>query len=313
MKKIDDIFNVEYPRTLVFSNMILNPNGINFVSSRGENNGVVAKVQRSLEFKEYPPNVITVPLKGTVLMAYLQVEPCYVAHQIAVLSAKKALTENQLLYYCLCIRQNQYRYNYGRQADNTLRRLMIPDVSEIPEWVNSMKMPQYNGMAKPLKKKNLALDITTWRPFRYDQLFDIKKGKRITKLDLMPGKTPFVSAIDSSNGIREYTGVVPLFKANTIAVNYNGNGVAEAFYHEQPYWASDDVNVLYPKFKLNKYVAMFLITVIRQDKYRFNYGRKWHKERMEESFLYLPVTLDGLPDWVYMEEYIKTLPFSASI
>lgn len=58
-------------------------------------------------------------------------------------------------------------------------------------------------------------------------------------------------------------------------MNYNGS-VAETFYQPVPFWASDDVNVLYPKFELNPEIAMFLTAIIRQDKYRFNYGRKWH-------------------------------------
>lgn len=78
-----------------------------------------------------------------------------------------------------------------------------------------------------------------------------------------------------------------MHEGNTITVNYNGS-VDEAFYQEQPFWASDDINVLYPKFALNKYIAIFLTTIIRQDKYRFNYGRKWHKKRMEISTMKLP-------------------------
>jgi hypothetical protein len=129
---------------------------------------------------------------------------------------------------------------------------------------------------------------------------------------MIPGNTPFLGAIDKNNGIREYAGLVALHAGNTITVNYNGS-VGEAFYQAEPYWASDDINVLYPKFELNKYIAMFLISVIRQDKYRFNYGRKWHKERMEESYMKLPVAADGNPDFAFMERYIKSLSYSASI
>jgi hypothetical protein len=90
--------------------------------------------------------------------------------------------------------------------------------------------------------------------------------------------------------------------------------VAEAFYQPVPYWATDDVNVLYPKgFKLTAATALFICTIIRMEKYRFNYGRKWHLERMRESVIKLPVTKTGDPDWEFMENYIKSLPYSSQI
>jgi hypothetical protein len=158
-----------------------------------------------------------------------------------------------------------------------------------------------------------ALSGDSWVPFRYEALFDIKKGRRLTKGQMTEGATPFIGAIDSNNGYRQYVDVEPNHEGNTLTVNYNGNGVAEAFYQREPFWASDDVNVLYPKFKLNPYIAMFICALIRKEKYRFSYGRKWHVERMKQSVLRLPVTDDGEPDWAFMENYIRSLPHSGSI
>jgi type I restriction-modification system DNA methylase subunit len=152
-----------------------------------------------------------------------------------------------------------------------------------------------------------------WASFRYDQLFDIRKGRRLTKDHMTEGTTPFIGAIDSNNGYRQYVDVTPNHESNTITVNYNGNGVAEAFYQSAPFWASDDVNILYPKFDLNPYIAMFVCALIRKEKFRFNYGRKWHLGRMKESILRLPVNASGDPDWAFMESYIKSLPHAGSI
>jgi hypothetical protein len=92
-------------------------------------------------------------------------------------------------------------------------------------------------------------------------------------------------------------------------VNYNGS-VAETFYQPEPFWCSDDVSVLYPKFKMNPAIAMFISTVIRLERYRFNYGRKWNLVRMKAAIILLPAKTDGTPDWRYMEQYILSLPFS---
>jgi len=80
------------------------------------------------------------------------------------------------------------------------------------------------------------------------------------------------------------------------------------------YWATDDVNVLYPKgFALMPATALFICTIIRMEKYRFNYGRKWHLERMREAVIKLPVTTAGTPDWAFMEAFIKALPYSSQV
>ncbi len=146
------------------------------------------------------------------------------------------------------------------------------------------------------------------------QLFVLKKGKRLTKAQLKtrPGPIPFIGAIDSNNGVAAHVDAA-IHDGGTITVNYNGAGVADSFYQPVPFWASDDVNVLYPKFEMSPAVALFIATVIGKEKYRFSYGRKWHLERMRESAIHLPVNDVGEPDFAYMEDFIETLPFSGLI
>lgn len=160
------------------------------------------------------------------------------------------------------------------------------------------------------------LDTQNWKEFLYEDLFDIKKGLRLTKADMSVGNIPFIGSTDRNNGLTARVGQSPIHKGNTITVNYNGS-VGEAFYQAESFWASDDVNILYPKedvFPLfNQYIAMFLIPLIKTEQYRFNYGRKWHKERMEKTRICVPVDDKGAPDIQYMLKYIKALPFSEAL
>ena len=160
------------------------------------------------------------------------------------------------------------------------------------------------------EKNTEKVDSSKWNEFKLGELFEVKKGKRLTKANMTIGNTPFIGAIDSNNGLSTYIGQEPIFEGNTITVNYDGNGVAEAYYQPVPYWALDSVNVLYPKFKLTPEIAMFLITIIRQEKFRFNYGRKWHMQRMKDSLIKLPALSNGEPNWKYMQEYIKSIEFA---
>jgi len=164
-----------------------------------------------------------------------------------------------------------------------------------------------------LSTKRLDFDVSNWQWFRYDSLFKIAKGKRLTKADMIPGTTPFIGATEFNNGVTAYIDQDRhIHPGNTVTVSYNGS-VGMAFYQPTGFFACDDVNVFYPKFKLNRYNAMFLIALIEQEQYRFNYGRKWTKEKMEQSLIKLPVKPDGSPDWQFMEHYIKSLPYSGNL
>lgn len=165
---------------------------------------------------------------------------------------------------------------------------------------------------KAASNKKLSLFDRKWEWFELGKLFELKKGKRLTKNNMQAGDTPFIGSSEQDNGITSHINKKAIHKGNTISVTYNGS-VAEAFYQPVDFWASDDVNVLYSNFSLNKYIALFLTSIIRKEKYRFSYGRKWHLDRMRESKIKLPVDKNNNPDWKFMEEYIKSLPYSAEI
>ena len=149
------------------------------------------------------------------------------------------------------------------------------------------------------------MNTSSWKWFRYDEIFDIRKGKRLTKENMTDGDIRYIGAIDSNNGLSAYIGNDShIHQGNTITVSYNGS-IGFAFYQDKEFWATDDVNVLYPKFLLNRYIAIFLCHLIEMEQYRFCYGRKWDLDAMNKSKIKLPVTQEGTPDWKYMEDFIK--------
>ncbi|MCL1795041.1 MAG: N-6 DNA methylase [Oscillospiraceae bacterium] len=159
----------------------------------------------------------------------------------------------------------------------------------------------------------IHLNMNIVGEYTLGELFTFKKGKRLTKADMVAGTVNFIGAISENNGVRQLIDVEPMFSPNCITVNYNGS-VGEAFYQFEPFWASDDVNMLYAEgWDLNKYIAMFIITAIKANRCKFSYGRKWTLEKMKESTIKLPKSANGSPDWAYMEKYIKSLPYSDRI
>ncbi|HBC89438.1 MAG TPA: S-CspCI protein [Lentisphaeria bacterium] len=311
--RITEIFDIKYGHSLELNRLRQVPSGINYVSRTSSNNGISAIVALIQGMEPMPAGTITVSLGGSVLETFLQPQPYYTGYHIYCLTSKIELSTEEKLFYCVCINANKYRYNYGRQANRTLKNLMLPDKMEIPDWVYKSNIHCFDNAKEPfLKKSQLPLDMSKWKWYQLQELFDIKKGKRLTKANMTIGDIPFIGSIDSNNGYRQLIGHEPIHEKNTITVNYNGS-VAEAFYQPEPFCASDDVNVLYPKFNMNQYIALFFVTLIKMEKYRFNYGRKWHVERMKESKIKVPVKNNNKPDYKYMENYIKSLPFSKEI
>ena len=314
---LSDVFDVRYGHSLELNALKLaNPSdGVAFVSRQMGRNGISAYVDPIDDVEPAPAGEITCALSGNgVLTTCLQQAPFYTAFHVAILTPTTKLTTQQILFYCLSIKANRYRYSFGRQANKSLPSLLIPKVSEIPEWVHTANLNVLKGVSKPqVTMPQPALKPDKWAPFRYDVLFNIERGKGPRKASLNgEGSTPFVTSIESNIGLTGFTTQNPQHDGNVITVNRNGS-VAEAFYQPHPFSTTEDVHVFKPLFPLNSLIAMFLIPLIRKERYRFNFARKWGLERMNESIIRLPVTPKGDPDWAFMEAYVKSLPYSKSI
>lgn len=165
-----------------------------------------------------------------------------------------------------------------------------------------------------------------WKSFRFDEIFIIKGGfyNKKPKFD-EKGDIAFIGATNSNNGVtgfcllediinsskmghgKNHDLKYKLFKGNCITVTNNGS-VGHAYYQKNEFTCSHDINVLYLKnHELNKYIAMFLIVAIEQQKSRFAYSRKWRPMRMKSSNLILPINNNELPDYEFMEQYMKDI------
>lgn len=326
-----------------------NPEGdIPFIGATDSNNGVtshsdletIAVTTKTGDGSNSPmeekifENCIAVTNNGSVGYAYFQAKPFTCTHDVNPLYLKgHEINPYIALFLCTLIEKERFRWAYGRKwrpIRMPSSKIKLPVTKEgTPDWkymedfVKDQIIPQLPKKAQkvwlqkydttPQKQENMKLNTQDWKWFVYESIFDIRKGKRLTQADMIDGNIPYIGAIDSNNGLSSYIGNdSQLHEANTITVSYNGS-IGYAFYQDKEFWATDDVNVLYPKFNLNRYIALFICTLIEKEQYRFCYGRKWDLEAMKKSRIKLPVTPSGEPDWKFMEDYIKSLPYSKNI
>lgn len=301
------------------------PGNIPLISSGSTNNGIVGYIDEKGDGKAqiFKANCITVDM---FCNAFYQNEDFYaVSHgRVNILCPKFKCNLQIGLFICSIIKKEQFKYSYGRAVySSEITRMIIklpstpdnePDWNYMEQYIKSIKH-------KPLSTANqgryssLTLGVENWVEFCVGDLFEVKKGKRLTSDDQTDGDTPYIGAIDSNNGVANYIGQGAIHDGNTISLSYNGS-VGEAFYQPKPFWATDDVNVLYFRKEngvaFNKYIALFICAVLRQEKYRYSYGRKWVLESMKSTIIKLPEK-SGKPDWCYMENYMKSLPYGDRI
>lgn len=316
--RLDTIFDITYGSQLDLNkcHKCERPEGYNFVNRSGLNSGVSGRIYAPKGKSPFPAGSLTSAMGGSVLSTFVQQEEFYTGQNVKVLIPKTDLSLAQKLYYCACIEQNRYRFStFGREANATFDSLLVPEISDLPTFLDTLDISgRFRGAAIP--NSHFDLFSVEWEKFKLGDLFNIVKGKRLTQANMIEGETPFIGASSKNNGYTNRIGNLENHHpGGIITVSYNGS-IAEAFYQPKEFVASDDVNVFYPKFKLNPYLAIFLCTIIFNEKYRFTYGRKWDLELMNESDIWLPsieTELGVLPNWGFMENYIKRLAYSSNL
>jgi len=312
MKRLEEIFDLWYGVNLELINCEQVQNGIPFVSRQSTENGIAGYVM-SLDITPNPTHTLSIAGSGTVLSTFYHDYEYYSGRDVYIAKPKQNLTKEQMIYYACIIEQNKYRYNFGRQANKTLKDILVPDINELPDYVDKISISDYKFEKKSVSDKKLKLETDNWKYFDIPELFKVYTSQEESAMNRTNGNVPFISSTQFSNGISKYVDDTPTILENTITVARNGS-IGSAFYQPVPYCASpDDVRIFEPKFELNKYIALFLITVIETEKFRYGYGRKFGTKRMKATKIKLPITCKGTPDWQFMENYIKSLPYSKGL
>jgi len=319
MTSVAKYFDVVYGCNLELTHLNIDQTGINFVGRTSRNNGVAARVKPLPDIEPNPANTISVAGGGSVMASFLQKEPYYSGRDLFYLKPRIKLSDKQLLYYCMCLKENAYRFSYGRQANKTLRELNIPAVDSIPAWVEASVLPELPKADKTTNKTAVVLDTQKWLWFSYSDLFyPPERGDISDTLIAETDKngTPLVSAATKNNGVIGYLEKHDgkIFHANSITIANTGQGsVGYPTFQGKHYFATNNVSVLSPKFKCNKYIGLFLCVLIKQDRYKYSFGRVLNDTRVNSSSVKLPTDNAGNPDWQFMEDYIKSLPYSSNL
>lgn len=277
--RVGDLFSVSRPAARSRSGYA--DGATPFIATSEFNNGVTAMVQPKDDECLDSGNCITVsPLNG---FAFYQKEDFLgrggAGSAILILRHNK-MDELTGLYMAAVLRNSLTRFSYADQLnsqsikDETIylpldengdvawrqmrarMRYLLDEAERQIEYLDSAEVDRH------------VIDSHAWQPFPIggpSGLFRIEKGTRLTRADMREGTTPFIGASTTNNGVTAYVGNDEhIHPGNVITVAYNGQkATGKAFYQPEPFWASDDVHVLYPNFELNELRAMFLLPIFR--------------------------------------------------
>ncbi len=175
------------------------------------------------------------------------------------------------------------------------------------------------------KKCKKEIDLTLKeKEFKYFNLtgkngiFNIEKGERLNKNKRVEGDMPFLTSTALNNGISNFIDYDTFIDEKRINKNkITIDMLSNVFYHGYKYFSDDNIHTLalqeeYTKYD-NKYISIFIATLLNKISVKFNYGRQVRLKRLQRETVALPIDKNNQPDWQFMEDYIKSLPYSKSL
>ncbi len=257
--------------------------------------------------------------EGSHSYSYVSAERFTMNTDVIALLPKEEMSVIQKNYYALCITKNRYRFSYGRKPKGIkLENLLVPNLQEIHNWVNDFELKKIETSVKSCNNNELVKSDWNW--FELGKIFTFEQCKCSNAGDLLEegDEIDYLGAKKTEGGFMDRVkhNLSLETKGNCIIFICDGQGsVGYTNYRKDDFIGSTTLSVGRNPL-LNKYNALFLVTVLDLERYRYSFGRKYRKN-LENTKIKLPSVKqsDNIyePDWKYMENYIKLLSYGDCI
>ena len=248
------------------------------------------------------------------------------------------LNKYTALYVATLLDLERPKYSFGRKYGKYVKNTTIPlpinsrglpDWEKIETYVKDEIIPNLPEKARdvwnecfikePLITERIKLHDRQWKWFVFGEIID-KPTKAVaynfntlSECDVHNNNAlRYVTRTDINNGCKCFVmdeGFSGMEEGNAITI---GDTTASIYYQETPFLCGDHIVVIRAEW-LNKYTGAFVVTLLCREKYRYNYGRSLKVEKINSTRIKLPINSSGNPDWKFIEDYIKSLPYSSNI
>ncbi len=277
--------------------------------------------------KKEKGNCITIGAEGKV--AFYQDEAFLPGVKVYTLR-NEHLNQNIGMFVCTILNASVFKYSYGRaRILEKIKEEIIPlpvDENGNPDWqymndfVEGIQTRQTKDPLKDsIKTKNNSsntIDPSDWKPFIISDLFEVKYGVNLelSNCNEEIKEINFVARTAENNGVSSRVENIPDVEpqdAGLISVA-GGGSVLSTFYQDEPFYSGRDLYTLRSIDNIDKYAKLFIITLIKLEKFKYSYGRQANKT-LPYIEIKLPVDKEGNPDYKFMSNYIKSLPYGDRI
>ena len=364
--KLSSIFTIHNGKGITKEEIEENAGDFTVVQSGEENNGVLGKISRKYcEMMDYTfcdDPCLTVARSGSAGFVSFQIDGCVVGDSAKILLLDKSVASVEIYVFLqTLLSANRFKYAYGRKVTeskymNEVIKLPIQfaedgshlidatkrysDDGFIPDWKwmeNYIKTLHHRPLTTRNAKSNKAINIDKWQDFEFGKLISkIYKAKAHNKDDLTETNNPlssirYITRTAENNGCELIVSLNDIDsdtieEANAITI---GDTTATCFYQDEKFIAGDHMVVVRAEW-LNIARALFILSILRKEQYKYSYGRAFLMDRIKSTTLKLPIVHnddgtpyvdethkfsdDGyVPDWTFMENYIKSLPYGDRI
>jgi type I restriction-modification system DNA methylase subunit len=152
-------------------------------------------------------------------------------------------------------------------------------------------------------------NIKNWEMFRLGDYFHMEKGKCADSTELIDGhEIAYIGAKKTENGVVKYVkrdGEL-VSRGNCLCFICQGQG--SNGYNN--YFEDDTIqttsNYLGYNDNLDKYVGLFIVTILDLERFRFSFGRG-RSMTLDDTMMRLPRAANGSPDWNAMRRFVQSL------
>lgn len=152
-----------------------------------------------------------------------------------------------------------------------------------------------------------SLNELQWKEFEIGDFFKVYTGGDLIINTVKEGHIPVVSHSMLNNGIATFSEKIlgrKLFNSNT-TISLADRGNFYAFVQHTDFYIGTRVKALEATFKnCNKTILKFICPLINAQAVRFSYGNNCCG-KTDSLKIILPINHDEIPDWQFMEGYIK--------
>lgn len=338
----DGIFRIESCKCSNAGELLEDGTDIEYIGAKKDDNGVInlVKYNESLTTKG---NCIIFICDGQGSVGYANyIDHDFIGSTTLSVGYNSHLNEKNGLFIVTVLDLERYRYSFGRKYKPNLPKAKIklpatpagdPDWEYMEKYIDSLN---FSPITTNINGNSSLLNPKEWKEFYLHKLFVAGMGNGIDAIQTTcdEPKYNYVSRDSNGNGVvgfvDEIEGEEP-FPAGAMSLALGGSFLGSCFIQKKPFYTAQNVAVLQEKIPLSDHTKLFIATLIRNEckiKYQA-FGRELNAHFRKDFTIKLPVKHDAdgivvdetyefsddgyIPDWEWMDNYMKSLPYSDRI